>query len=357
MRYSGLILATILYFLLYLAFLNYYESFFSFLDIPVPDRGIVAQTSTLSFVIFWISVLFPMFLIMKYLPPDEVGAALGAFLGVLGVLFVFAFLIIPIHAKIIATLFFGLAAINAALAVKLSEIHSHIEYYLRSRKEKKKEEKIKQLGRSSFLIEKEGKIFLRKYFGDRPDYEKREVIRGISYWIQLSNIGIPGIQKIKSFDTSKNCIDIEFVDGKTLRNLLNEKGRLEEKEACKIAFKIAEIMNRVHELGFVHRDLKPENIVIKNGEVFILDWEFVAKEGDEVYGVVGSAAYSPRERENFVSKKIDVYSFGVILNEMLTGSVMATYVGHKEGLFKIINNSLSQKFDMKTILEELRRLL
>ncbi|MCS7109482.1 MAG: hypothetical protein NZ903_01650, partial [Candidatus Micrarchaeota archaeon] len=99
-------------------------------------------------------------------------------------------------------------------------------------------------------------------------------------------------------------------------------------------------------------------IVIRDDNVFIVDWEFIAKEGEEILAIVGSAAYSPKDIGERVSAKQDVYSLGVIINEMVTGSAIATYAGERQSeLFKIVNDAIAQKADMKEIRQGLENLL
>jgi eukaryotic-like serine/threonine-protein kinase len=136
------------------------------------------------------------------------------------------------------------------------------------------------------------------------------------------------------------CLVLELVEGPTLADrLLN--GPIPVAEALKIAGQIADALEAAHEKGIVHRDLKPANVKLTaDGKVKVLDFGLAkafgpaestqaggtaftqAREQRTAAGVVmGTAAYmSPEQAEGQpVDKRTDVWSFGVLLYEMLTG--------------------------------------
>ncbi len=128
-----------------------------------------------------------------------------------------------------------------------------------------------------------------------------------------------------------NFIATEFIDGKTVRGRL-EQGGLSFDEVLSIVVQTAEALSAVHAAGIVHRDIKPENIMIRpDGYVKILDFglaklvEKTSTDTDTIMqtqaGVIlGTAAYMSPEQAggNTVDTRTDIFSFGVVLYEMLT---------------------------------------
>ena len=123
-------------------------------------------------------------------------------------------------------------------------------------------------------------------------------------------------------------IAMEYVKGKTLAKLLREAGRLSVNRALEIALAAAEALTEAHDMGMVHRDIKPDNIMIdESGRVKVMDFglargvhsttELTAKGA-----VIGTPRYmSPEQCEGHKpDHRTDVYSLGVVLFEMLTGS-------------------------------------
>lgn len=169
----------------------------------------------------------------------------------------------------------------------------------------------------SYLIkEKQGKLVKVVY--SRVDL----VTRGLGYWLQLKDV--PGVARLLRFEG--NTFYREYVEGRSLREILLEKGFLSIEETCRVALGIAEILEKVHARGIVHCDLKPENIIVRDlnkGDVVIIDWEFSAKEGEEYTALPKTSLYSPL-RTDKVSKQLDIYALGVIIDEMLYGRPFAT---------------------------------
>src|SRR3954466_3137950 len=138
----------------------------------------------------------------------------------------------------------------------------------------------------------------------------------------------------------KPYIAMEFIEGETLRQKIRERGR-QLKEAIEIALQIAEGLNRAHEFGIVHRDLKPENLMIRSdGYAKILDFGLAklvqrrekaraADSGQKTLirvdtqsgTVLGTVNYMAPEQllGQRVDRRCDVFAFGVVLCEMLSG--------------------------------------
>ena len=136
-----------------------------------------------------------------------------------------------------------------------------------------------------------------------------------------------------------NYIATEFIDGRTLRERMRE--RLTFDETLSIVVQMAEALSAAHQAGIVHRDIKPENIMIRSdGYVKVLDFG-LAKLTDKQNGevdpddatmqishtnpgvVMGTVAYMSPEQAGGedIDARSDVFSFGIVLYEMLTGQV------------------------------------
>ena len=159
---------------------------------------------------------------------------------------------------------------------------------------------------------------------------------------QITHPNIAGIHGVEEHDGTVYLI-LEYVEGQTLADLL-ERGPLPTAEALELAVQIAAGLEAAHEAGVIHRDLKPANIIVTpDREAKVLDFGLArAEDGSSstntmhtasltspaahsptMPGVVlGTAAYmSPEQaRGRRVDKRTDIWSFGVILYEMLTGA-------------------------------------
>lgn len=123
-------------------------------------------------------------------------------------------------------------------------------------------------------------------------------------------------------------IAMEYLQGKSLKEIIAEQGSLPEAQAIDIAEQILQALQFAHEHDVVHRDIKPANIVINNrGQVKVTDFG-IARAGSsarmtETGSIIGTAQYlSPEQAKGrAVGQSSDLYSLGVVLYEMLTGRV------------------------------------
>ena len=170
------------------------------------------------------------------------------------------------------------------------------------------------------------------------------------------------------YDVGSNYLVMEFIDGES------PKGPMPLDETLGIARQIADALAEAHEKGIVHRDLKPANIKIKHdGTVKVLDFGLAkqnrVREGTEApedsptlsmaateAGVIlGTAAYmSPEQaRGKRVDTRTDVWAFGVVLHELLTGERL--FQG--EDLTETLASVVKEQPDLSDIPHQLRRLL
>lgn len=129
----------------------------------------------------------------------------------------------------------------------------------------------------------------------------------------------------------------DFCEGRLLEDVLEEKGRLEPREALQLMIEVLEIVNAANDFGIIHRDIKPGNIVINNtpsgkSEIQILDFG-IASLRDEALAqnkthdlqmTYGTPVYMSPEQcagETDLDPRVDIYACGIMLYEMLSGWV------------------------------------
>lgn len=127
-------------------------------------------------------------------------------------------------------------------------------------------------------------------------------------------------------DNGLHYIVMELVEGITLKNFIERKGKLEVKEAVGIAIQIAMGMEAAHMNHIIHRDIKPQNIIIsREGKVKVTDFGIAKATNSNTItsNAMGSVHYlSPEQaRGGYSDEKSDIYSLGVTLYEMLSGQV------------------------------------
>lgn len=126
---------------------------------------------------------------------------------------------------------------------------------------------------------------------------------------------------------AQNYIVMEYVRGETLKERIRRSGRLDAREAVAITLELLSAVAAAHARGVVHRDVKSQNILIDTeGRVKVTDFG-IAQAGDpsmtEAGSILGTAQYLAPEqaRGEQVDERSDLYSVGVVLYEMLTGTV------------------------------------
>jgi len=119
---------------------------------------------------------------------------------------------------------------------------------------------------------------------------------------------------------------MEFVEGESLRSVLNRFGGLPQRKAVNLALQICSGLKEAHAQGIVHRDLKPENIMVDaNGNVKIMDFG-IARSMEALTRLTGSMVGTPQYMApeqvggKAVDYRTDIYSLGLILYEMFTGT-------------------------------------
>lgn len=122
-------------------------------------------------------------------------------------------------------------------------------------------------------------------------------------------------------------IVMELVEGITLKKYIEKRGKLPYKEAVSIAIQVANGMDAAHQHNIVHRDIKPQNIIIsKEGKVKVTDFGIAKVASSATINTsasMGSVHYiSPEQaRGGYSDERSDIYSLGITIFEMLTGTV------------------------------------
>ncbi len=121
-------------------------------------------------------------------------------------------------------------------------------------------------------------------------------------------------------------IVMELVEGITLKKYIEKKGKLEIRESIGIAMQVCQGMEAAHEQRIIHRDIKPQNIIIsRDGKVKVTDFGIARAASSQTISsnAMGSVHYiSPEQaRGGYCDERSDIYSMGIVMYEMLTGTV------------------------------------
>ena len=146
----------------------------------------------------------------------------------------------------------------------------------------------------------------------------------------ITNLSHPNIVEVYDVgeDNSRNYIVMEYVAGKTLKQLVKSRGAMEADEAVNIMKQLVSATAHAHANGIIHRDIKSQNVLIKDdGTVKLSDFGIAftkdSQQLTQTDTVMGSVHYlSPELAKGQVATvQSDIYSLGVVFFEMLTGDV------------------------------------
>lgn len=179
-------------------------------------------------------------------------------------------------------------------------------------------------------ISESHKIYLVKSVQDNSFYVKKELsIYDLNVYKWLLNNRIKGLPTIKELIEVDNKLFVieEYISGKTLELILEQRKIFTEKEVIQIVVTISNILKTITDkIPLVHRDIKPSNIIIKDdGEIYLIDFNtakicYEKKSRDTI--LLGTEGYAAPEQYGFASSNIqtDIYAIGVLMKELLTGS-------------------------------------
>ena len=146
----------------------------------------------------------------------------------------------------------------------------------------------------------------------------------------IANLNDPYIVNVLDVGSQEdyNYIVMEYVKGKTLKELIREKGRIPYDLALNFSTQIAKALDCAHKNNIIHRDIKPQNILVtEEGSLKVTDFGIAKSTNSSTItntsNVIGSAHYfSPEQAKgNYIDSRTDLYSLGVVIYEMVTGRV------------------------------------
>lgn len=174
----------------------------------------------------------------------------------------------------------------------------------------------------------------------------------ISIMIKIKHDNI--VRLYETIKTDKHiCLLIDYCDGEDLNKYIKKNGRISEKQTKIFMTQIASGLHYLHSLNLIHRDLKPHNILLsKNGNIKIADFGFVKDytENSMFDTLCGSPIYMAPEilQHKKYDAKVDLWSIGIILYEMLSAEPPFTASNHIELLKTIETTKL--KFQKNIII-------
>ena len=168
----------------------------------------------------------------------------------------------------------------------------------------------------------------------RPKYESdmefvRRFSREAEAAAKMSHENIVNLLDV-GIDGDMRYIVMEYVDGRTLKEMIREEGRIHPDVALRMTIRILAAVDHAHRNGIVHRDIKPQNILVdKRGQVKVADFGIARLKASQTTKIeqngsaMGSVHYlSPEQAQGEVAdEQSDLYSVGIVLYEMLTGHV------------------------------------
>ncbi len=203
----------------------------------------------------------------------------------------------------------------------------------------------------------------------RPEFEQdQEFVRRFSREAEaaakMSHENIVNLLDVGKEDNLRYIV-MEYIDGKTLKDLIRQQGRIPADQAVRMAIRTLAAVDHAHKNGIVHRDIKPQNILVdQKGTVKVADFGIArlktaqtTRIDDKQNSALGSVHYfSPEQASGEVAdEKSDLYSMGVVLYEMLTGevpfdgdtavSVALKHVSEEPRSMRSLNGSISRGLD------------
>ena len=169
-----------------------------------------------------------------------------------------------------------------------------------------------------------------------------------------ASLNHPNISTIYAIENSDSEVFIvmEYIAGIELKDKI-KSGSIPTNEAINIAKQIAEGLEAAHKNGIVHRDIKSQNIMITNdGKVKIMDFGLAKVKGDtqitKIGSTVGTAAYmSPEQAKGEeLDEQTDIWSFGVVIYEMLTGKLPFKGDYDQAVIYSILNEEIELNIDV-----------
>ncbi|MEW9527935.1 Stk1 family PASTA domain-containing Ser/Thr kinase [Microbispora sp. NPDC049125] len=155
------------------------------------------------------------------------------------------------------------------------------------------------------------------------------VMRFIGEAKSVASLSHPNVVQVfdQGTDGAHVYLSMEYVPGKTLRDVLGRRGRLPAREALEMVIPVLAALGAAHQAGLVHRDVKPENVLLTDdGRVKVVDFGLAraveASNQTKTGMMIGTIGYMSPEQvtTGLVDARSDVYATGIMLFELLTGA-------------------------------------
>jgi len=201
-----------------------------------------------------------------------------------------------------------------------------------------KYEVIEEIGRGGMaVVYKALHPFLNRYVAIKvlPEYfvQDREFVERFSReaktMISLHHNNIVRVYDAGIYN-GQYFIVMEYIEGKTVKELIKEKGKIGIDEAVNIVYEIADALSYAHKNGVIHRDVKPSNIIIeeKTNNAYITDFGIAKSVAGTKLTQTGVSLGTPEymSPEQFseskdIDQRTDIYSLGIVFYEMVTGDI------------------------------------
>ena len=203
------------------------------------------------------------------------------------------------------------------------------------------------------------KVLRQEFINDEEFIEKfrREAQAAAS----LSHANIVNVYDVGMEDDIYYIV-MEYIDGKTLKDIIQEKGKLSLDETLDFSIKVVDALVHAHANKLIHRDIKPHNIMVtSDGRVKVTDFGIARAATSSTItstnSVMGSAHYfSPEQaRGGYTDEKSDIYSVGIMMYEMITGvlpftgdspvTIAIKHIQEDAALPTEVDSSVSEEFE------------
>lgn len=205
---------------------------------------------------------------------------------------------------------------------------------------------IKQINETTYLALKKNTVFVLKKIGveDTQIYHK---LMGINHE------NVIRVYELTVIDDEFYAV-CEYVQGKTLSEIISTNGPFEESFAKQIIFDLCDGLEVIHSTGLIHRDISPNNVMITDsGRAKIIDFgisRIRKNSGNADTQILGTQGFAAPEQYGFsqTGRKADIYSLGVLINYMMTGCLpkeKAVTGNFSEIVVKCTQMDENQRFD------------
>ena len=214
----------------------------------------------------------------------------------------------------------------------------------------------------------DNKIVAIKLIHDNMAKNKEAVKRFYAEAKLVMSLNHPNIVKVFSLENNKEdpFITMEYIEGYTLRGLLNERNMLDNRTIINISMNVAKGLEYIHSKGIIHKDIKPKNI-LTDTIAKISDFGIASYGPTEYAHRQGAPSYmSPEQiKGRNIDHRTDIYSLGTTMYEMATGqvpfkgsdnsAVLTKHLNFKPRSIKQINNKIHPCIE-STIMKMLEKL-